>query len=224
MEHSFREYRSAQFVDVEMKDRKLHGYAAVFDTPWDKRATEMVGYTEELRRGMFRKALSRSDDVPLLWQHDRNQLLARTGSGSLVLEEDGRGLRVEADIPKSGLGEYVRELIDRGDVKGMSYGRLGDRNTQRMEKRGGHWFRVIHDAKEITDVTLTWEPTYPGATVELRSAGFVVTPLQEILDGLEEQTEEAAEGHPPDVNTVQQLTGRMAELRIRELEQGGMFP
>lgn len=224
IETGMREYRSAEFVDVAVKDRKLHGYAAVFDMPWDERATESAGYVEELRRGLFRKALPRSGDIPLLWQHDRNQLLARTGSGSLVLEEDGKGLRVEAELPKSGLGEYVRELIDRGDVRGMSYGRIASPGDQRIEKRNGIWHRVIHDARKILDVTLTWEPTYPDATVELRSAGFVVTPLQEILGGVEAQTEEAAEGIPPDGMTRAQAQRRLVEFRLRELEEGGIFP
>lgn len=214
------EYRSAAFTDAEVKGRKLHGYAAVFDTPWDERATKLVGYVEEIRRGLFRKALPRSGDVPLLWQHDRNQFLARTGSGTLKLEEDGKGLKVEADLPKGGLGGYVTELIDRGDVRGLSYGRLASPNDQTMEKRNGVWHRIIHDAREITDVCLTWEPTYPDTTVELRSLGFVAKPLQEVLGGLEEQTEEAVTGDPPDTDTADTLARRAAEIRINILEGG----
>ncbi len=218
------EYRSVEFVDAELKGRKLHGYAAVFDQPWDERATKLAGYVEELRRGLFRKALPRSGDIPLLWQHDRDQFLARTGSGTLTLEEDGKGLRVEAELPKSGLGAYVAELIDRGDIHGMSYGRVASKDDQKMERRNGVWHRIVHDAREITDVCLTWEPTYPGATVELRSLGFVATPLQEIVGGLEEQTDEAAAEHPPDTNEAEPFSRRLAEIRIRALEEGGMFP
>jgi Escherichia/Staphylococcus phage prohead protease len=214
------EYRSVEFVDAELKDRKLYGYAAVFDTPWDERATKLVGYVEELRRGLFRKALPRSGDIPLLWQHDRNQLLARTGSGTMKLEEDGKGLRVEADIPKSGLGEYVREMLGRGDIRGMSYGRVAGRDDQTMEKRNGVWHRIIHDAREITDVCLTWEPTYPGAQVEFRALDFVARPLQEILGGVEAQTEDAATENPPDTNEAVPFSRRLAEIRIRDLEGG----
>jgi HK97 family phage prohead protease len=216
-----REYRSVGFVDAEVKDRKLHGYAAVFDTPWDERATKMMGYVEEIRRGLFRKALPRSGDIPLLWQHDRDQFLARTGSGTLKLEEDAKGLRVEADLPKNGLGAYVRELIDRGDVHGLSYGRTAAPGDQTMEKRNGVWHRIIHDARDITDVCLTWEPTYPDAVVELRALGFVATPLQEILEGQGEQLEEAATDDPPSTDeTADVFSRRTAEIRIDILEGG----
>lgn len=221
-EQAASEYRSVEFTDAEIKGKKLHGYAAVFDMPWDERLTKETGYVEELRRGLFRKAIPRSGDIPLLWQHDRNQLLARTGSGSLILEEDGKGLRVEADLPKSGLGAYVTELIQRGDVRGMSYGRLAGRDDQTLERRGGTAYRVVHDARKILDVALTWEPTYPDAAVELRSLGFVALPLQDVFGGEETQTEDTAPEVPPDVK-ADAFSRRMAEVRIQRLE-GRTFP
>ena len=214
------EYRSVEFTDAEVKDRTLHGYAAVFDTPWSDQLTEELGYVEELRRGLFRKALPRSGDIPLLWQHDRNQLLARTESRTLRLEEDGKGLRVEAELPRTGLGEYVREMLDRGDIRGMSYGRLAGKNDQTMEQRGGTWHRVVHDARKILDVCLTWEPTYPDAAVEFRAVSFVAQPLQELVGGLEEQTGDAATEDPPETETADAFSRRTADIRINVLEGG----
>jgi HK97 family phage prohead protease len=101
------EYRAAALVGSEVKGRTLHGYAATFDSPWNKRLVEARGYVETIRRGAFRKALGRSDNVPLLWQHERRDMLATTGAGTLRLKEDGRGLYFEADLPENPLGEYV---------------------------------------------------------------------------------------------------------------------
>lgn len=192
------EYRSVELVDAELKGHNFRGYAAVFDLPWNDHLAETYGYVEEIRRGTFRKALAAGNDVPLLWQHDRNQLLATTKSGALQLSEDGRGLLVQAKLPKTGLGEYVRELIDRGDVRGMSYGREAGPHDQRFERRGGVVRRIVSGAQRLLDVTLTWEPAYAGTEVELRSAGFVATPLQELLDGAESQIEDAVTESPPD--------------------------
>ena len=88
-----------------------------------------------------------------------------------------------------------------------------------MENRGGVWHRIVHDAREITDVCLTWEPTYPDAAVEFRAVSFVAQPLQEILGGQEGQPEEAAtEQEPPDT-TAEAYARRLAELRIDVLER-----
>ena len=101
---------------------EFRGYAAVFDTPWHQESVDAAGYVEIVARGAFRKALGQSGNIPLLWQHDRNQMLATTQADTLRVSEDGKGLLVEATLPRSGLGEYVREMIERGDVRGMSYG------------------------------------------------------------------------------------------------------
>ena len=77
---------------------------------------------ETIARGAFRKALGSSGNIPLLWQHERRDMLATTGAGTLSLKEDGRGLAFEADLPDNPLGEYVRSMVERGDVRGMSFG------------------------------------------------------------------------------------------------------
>jgi HK97 family phage prohead protease len=158
---------------------------------------EQTGYVEKVARGAFRKALSSSGDIPLLWQHDRNQLLAKTPN-TLKVREDAKGLLVEAKLPKSGLGEYVREMIADGNVKGMSYGREYAPGDTTIERRGGTYYRLVTGAKRLLDVSLTWEPTYEATEVELR-AGFVAVPLQELLSGVEAQTEPSGNGEqPPD--------------------------
>lgn len=196
--HLRTESRSVELVDAEVKGLNFRGYAAVFDTPWNERLIEETGYEERISRGAFRKALSRSGDVPLLWQHDRHQLLATTKADTLRLSEDGKGLLVEAKLPKNGLGAYAREMIERGDVRGMSYGRLYGPGDTKMEKRDGLYRRLVTGAQRILDVSLTWEPAYTATQVELRSLGFVATPLQELLGGEEPQTEKAVSESPPD--------------------------
>ena len=74
MDELVRELRSAELVDAEIKGRTVRGYAAVYDSPWNDRLVEQMGYVEQIARGAFRKALSRSDNVPLLWQHERRDM------------------------------------------------------------------------------------------------------------------------------------------------------
>ena len=79
-------------VRAENEGRTIVGYAAVFDSP-----SEYMGFTEFVKRGAFSKTLNDGADVRLLIDHE-GVPLARSKSGTLALEEDDRGLRVEAEL------------------------------------------------------------------------------------------------------------------------------
>ena len=98
--------------------RKLAGYAATFGTP-----AQIGGFSESIRAGAFRKSLlNPTNDVLALVDHDPGRLLARTGSGTLRLAEDARGLAFELDLPDTTLGRDVLALAERRDLGGMSFG------------------------------------------------------------------------------------------------------
>lgn len=215
------ELRSASLVDAEVKGRTVHGYAAVFDAPWNDRLIEEMGYVEEVSRGAFRKALSRSPNVPLLWQHETRDMLGTTGAGTLRLKEDAKGLPFSADLPENPLGDYVLSMIERGDVKGMSYGIATTPADSSLERRDGRYVRRINNVQRILDVSLTYEPSYEAATVELRSMGFRALPLQEIIAGVEAQSDESGNGGTS--LTAVEAFGRVTEARISILEKGGIL-
>jgi uncharacterized protein len=194
------EHRSVSLVDAEVKGRMFRGYAAVFDTPWNDQLIKETGYVEKVARGMFRKALAKGDNVPLkLIDHLGPQILGTTGSGNVKIREDGKGLLTQAKLPDNYLGEYARSMIEAGDLKGMSYGiNVNPQRDTMMTRDNNIWTRTIMNAQKILDVTLTWEPAYTATTAELRTTGFVATPLQELVDGLEEQIDDAATEAPPD--------------------------
>lgn len=215
-----RELRSAALLDAEVKGRTVRGYAAVYDTPWNDWLIEQTGYVEKVAHGAFRKALTRSPNVPLLWQHDRDSMLATTRSKTLRLKDDAKGLYFEGDLPNTQLGNDVRELIARGDVRGMSYGIATLPSDSRME-RSQPPVRVVTNAQRLLDVTLTYEPAYESTTVDLRTQGFAAIPLQELLDGTEAQVEHAA-GDTASLEAAE-LARRTRELRLSILEGGGTF-
>lgn len=195
------ERRSVSLVDADVKGRVFRGYAAVFDTPWSDELIRATGYIEKVKRGMFRKALANTDNVPFLLEHDGHKLLATTASGNLRIREDGSGLLTESQLPDNYLGEYARSLVESGDLKGMSYGIQVDPKLDTMmvaDKAGGIPTRLVHSARRLLDVSLTWQPAYTATTAELRSTGFVAPTLQELGDGQEEQASEAATEEPPD--------------------------
>ncbi len=115
-------------VDVESIDtrgRTLHGYASVYGVL----SHDLGGFRERIAPGAFAGVLDA--DVRCLLNHDASQVLARSKSGTLRLHDEQRGLRFEADLPDSPLGENVREAVRRGDIDGRASDSRSARRTGR---------------------------------------------------------------------------------------------
>ena len=213
------EYRAASLVDAEIKGRTVRGLAAVYDQPWAEALSEKNGYSESFARGAFRKALTRLQNfnVPLLWQHERRDMLGTTKNGTLRLKEEPNGLYFEGDLPENPLGEYVRSMVERGDATGVSVGMASGPQDSAMSRRDGRYHRTINNIHHLLDVSLTYEPSYPAAIVELRSMGFAALPLQELLVGKEAQVEDAATVQASSA-TVGDLWARTRQIQLDALE------
>ena len=141
------------------------GYAAVFDSP-----SEPMPFTEFVRRGAFTKTLNDGADVRLLIDHE-GVPLARTKSGTLMLEEDERGLRVEAQLdPTNPDAARVISAMKRGDISQMSF-------AFRTIKDSWSNDRAVRELKEVQlyDVSVVTFPAYEETVAELRKASEVAT-------------------------------------------------
>lgn len=137
------------------------GYAAVFGVTAD-----IGGYFREvLAPGAFAETL-KTADVRAYYGHKRDRLLGRKGAGTLRLKEDEKGLAVEIDLPDTTDGRDVRELIERGDIDGMSFGFMVLR--QEWDETGEVPTRTIHEV-ELTEVSIVSVPAYDGTSIALRS-------------------------------------------------------
>jgi len=96
----------------------FEGYAAVWDSP-----SEPLPFVERIAPGAFNRSIKRArNDIKLLWNHESGQVLGSTRAGTLVLEEDSRGLRVTAKLPPTTAGKDAAVLLKRGDIDSMSFG------------------------------------------------------------------------------------------------------
>ena len=196
------EMRSVAFTDVDTSNDgwSFEGLAAVYD-----QETDLGRFTESVSRGAYRKALPASGNIPMFYDHnDKLPVLATTAGGTLTLSDDAKGLRVRADIAKHYVGEAVRELVVRGDIKGMSAGFVVGGGNSHLEHRGNKPHRNITGFKKILDVSPTWEPAYSGTTAELRSLRALqiaedIEQAQQFLKGAAPQLED---GVPADAEVA----------------------
>jgi HK97 family phage prohead protease len=171
-----REARQFTVRDVELRSApdgsggsKLHlrGYASVTESPY--MITDWLGdYSETVKRGAFKRSLKNKDDVRLLLNHD-GMPLARTKSGTLTLDEDERGLAVDADLDvRSGLVNDVGVAMERGDLDEMSFG------FQVTDQEWSEDFteRSIREVK-LFDVSVVTYPANPATSVALRGVEAV---------------------------------------------------
>ncbi len=145
-------------VRAENDGRTLTGYAAVWDSP-----SEFMGFTEFVKRGAFTKTLNDGADVRLLIDHD-GVPLARTKSGTMALEEDERGLRVEAELdPMNPDAARIMSAMKRGDLSQMSF-------AFRTIKDSWNGDRTVRELREVQlfDVSVVTFPAYEQTVAELR--------------------------------------------------------
>jgi len=163
------EKRSIAYSNLEVRaendGRTLVGYAAVFDSP-----SEYMGFTEFVKRGAFSKTLNDGADVRLLIDHE-GVPLARSKSGTLALEEDDRGLRVEAELdPMNPDAARIMSAMKRGDLSQMSF-------AFRTIKDNWNTDRSVRELREVQlfDVSVVTFPAYEQTVAELRNRLEAVT-------------------------------------------------
>lgn len=144
------------------EQRKIVGYAAVFDDP----APETWGFIEKIAPGAFTDALKNSD-VRALINHDPNLILGRKKAGTLILEEDDKGLRYEIDPPDVSYANDLAVSMDRGDIDQSSFQFKVEK--EEWDESGDIPVRTILKISELRDVSPVTFPWYPNTESGLRS-------------------------------------------------------
>lgn len=148
----------------------LTGYAAVFDR-YSRviRGPQGTSFVERIRPGAFARALRERQDVKALVNHDPTLVMGRTGNGTLKLEEDARGLRVELRPAPTTYARDQVATIRRKDVEGMSFGFRTVKDTWEVGRGpGGVDVRNLEDV-DLFDVSPTSFPAYEDTAVAVRS-------------------------------------------------------
>lgn len=174
---------------------RLEGYAALFDVPSETLTGESeddsmrdggygMEFIEVIRPGAFSRALRQGQDVRCLWNHECEDVLGRTASGTLTLREDATGLFFSCLVPDTSLGRDVIELVRRGDVNQCSFAFSAVRDNW-TSAPGGGYVRELLDV-DLYDVGPVTYPAYRQTSVAVRSlttipSSMIVRPARRSL-------------------------------------------
>lgn len=156
----------ARKVEGQEMPAEIIGVAAVIDQRTD------LGFAEEvITAGAFNEVLS--DDVRVLGNHDPNQVLGRTASGTakVFLTESGElGYSFTPDYENPTHISWVRSIM-RGDITQSSFAFTvpkGGSEWRSSEKYGVNGMRVINKIERLYDVSPVTYPAYEGTAVSAR--------------------------------------------------------
>lgn len=147
----------------ERKDGEMEisGYAIRFNSL----SEDLGGFKETISA----QALDGVDlsDVYLYHQHNPNEVLGNTKSGTMSLTVTELGLHFRATLPQTTLGRDTYTLLKRGDLKSMSFGFAAEEDSWDMTKTPQ--IRTIHKFKLIEELSIVSRPAYSATQVSARA-------------------------------------------------------
>ena len=175
---SFKNMEVRSIFDEETKKKYICGII-----PYDSKSLPMWGVTEIISRTAFKKTLADNSNVFCLVNHDENKVLGSTDSGTLALTQSDEGLICRCEIPETTYAVDLYNLIERGDVRTMSFGFTPVKCTDDYENNT----RTIKEAKLIEVSMGVCFPAYPETNSIALTRGFAkrkidIEQLNEALD------------------------------------------
>ena len=154
---------------MSKEKRIIEGYAAL----WGDRYQFDTYYEVVSRSALDGVSLS---DCRLLFNHDKNKVLARTKSGTLKITIDSMGLKYRAQLPDTPLANEIIELMDRGDLGESSW-------AFSLPYEGKSWSAdgktlTIVQVTKLWDVSLVTYPANPATSAWLTGTPKPADPLR----------------------------------------------
>lgn len=161
----------AELRAAELQGDRLRGHAAIFG-----QHAKIRGVYEALAPTAFDAALRR-DNVRALINHDPDKLLGTTRAQTLKVGVDSVGLEFEIPkLPNTSYANDLRELVERGDLDGCSFGFCPGEDAMSVA-RDGRQIRTHTSVAQLFDVSAATYPAYEGTDLALRSLTFDDPPI-----------------------------------------------
>lgn len=154
-------------MEIRIKDDavEIDGYVNAVERLSKPLQSRIGKFVERIKKGAFKRAIERNDDVHILLNHDWNRDLGSTKVGNLKLTEDAIGLRACATIKD----DDVVKKAHNGDLVGWSFG-FSDRDVDTHDE-GGMTTRDVKDMDlyEVSILDRSKTPAYDGTLVSVRA-------------------------------------------------------
>ena len=212
------ETRTVEMTDFEIRQvdddlpfgMSFSGYAAVFDSP-----SQPLPFTETIRSGAFGKTLKSRNNVKMLINHDPGRVLASTRSGTMRLQEDTKGLMVDADLPPTTDGRDMSILLARQDISQMSFGFS-------MPPGGDSWSDdgKVRELRQIRlhEVSIVSFPAYEATSATVRSMDKLAELTKTDADKLSEAMTMLETGQPLTDDRANLLNEVVEKLRLQPVK------
>lgn len=151
---------------------QIGGYASVFGEEYVLYDGASYRVVEKIKEGAFARALKEKQDVRCLFNHNPDNVLGRSTSGTLRMSQDSKGLKFDNDLDtRTTIAQNVQAYIERGDVTGCSFAFDVSKQSWSEETRDGKTIstRVIEEIGNLYDVGPVTYPAYEGTSVAARS-------------------------------------------------------
>lgn len=151
---------------------RIVGVASVYYDGSERTEYELwKGMRERILKGAFDRAI-KEDDVRALFNHDSNQVLGRTKSGTLSLQSRDEGLFYETKNSDTRVYTDVREMIRRGDVDGSSFAFRVLSERWKWDDARSLEIREIEEV-QLYDVGPVTFPAYEATSAGVRAVGSI---------------------------------------------------
>jgi len=182
------------------------GYAAVFNSD-----SEPLPFIERIAPGAFRKSLKGRNTIKMYMNHDSSMLLASTRSKTLRLEEDSKGLLVNADLPDTTVGRDLSVLMQRGDVDSMSFGFSVPAGGDKWSDDG--MTRELRQVRLHEVSVVTGFPAYKATSASVRSLDMLAERTGVDADKLAEAITMLESGNTLSDESADLLSNAVSKLR-----------
>src|SRR5699024_4667573 len=102
-----------------------------------------------------------------LFNHNADQIIARSSAGTLSLDVDDVGLKFKAKIPNTSYGRDLLENLRNGNINQSSFGfKLVDNGDRiKFDEERSIYKRTLNKISEIHDVYVVKYPSYKDTDV-----------------------------------------------------------
>ena len=126
-------------------------------------------FVEQVKEGVFQRALDKAKDVKLLFNHDEKRELGSIVNGNLQLFEDSIGLRAICTVDDPEVVQKARE----NRLKGWSFGFYSNKDD--WQNAEPYQRRFIEDMDLLEVSILDKTPAYNGTSIESRDNKEILT-------------------------------------------------